>query len=164
MWASILASEANKPGTVSKRTVDLAATLDKSDAQLFTNLCTFAWVMGRVTLFVPDSSHEVFEDKGINFGSLTHLNDIGLVTHNMVSAFTRRALPNNFVIFYYGHPIILELPDGKNELPTGRVLFTKSGEQLAEICGSKASPGIPAEVTMSRCLTKVSGRNGTLTM
>ena len=46
LWARLLAGEANQPGTFSKRTVELVASLDKSDAQLFTGLCRFAWFVG----------------------------------------------------------------------------------------------------------------------
>ena len=39
LWAKVLASEANSPGTYSKRTVNSLGSLDKRDAQLFTTLC-----------------------------------------------------------------------------------------------------------------------------
>jgi hypothetical protein len=45
LWSKLLAGEANRPGTISKRTVNLLADLDKRDAELFTSLCDFAWVI-----------------------------------------------------------------------------------------------------------------------
>src|SRR5687768_4210652 len=39
LWAKLLAGQANQPGTFSKRTIEFVSNLDKSDAQLFTNLC-----------------------------------------------------------------------------------------------------------------------------
>jgi hypothetical protein len=46
IWSGLLAGEATKPGTYSKRTVDFVSTMDKSDAELFTKLCSFVWVIG----------------------------------------------------------------------------------------------------------------------
>ncbi len=42
LWAKILAGEANGPGRFSKKTVNIVASLDKSDAEAFTTLCGFA--------------------------------------------------------------------------------------------------------------------------
>ena len=41
LWANILAGEANRPGSYSRRTVNLVASMDKKDADLFTALCGF---------------------------------------------------------------------------------------------------------------------------
>jgi hypothetical protein len=41
LWAKILAGEANAPGKFSKRTINLMASLDKSDAEQFQALCRF---------------------------------------------------------------------------------------------------------------------------
>src|ERR1035441_6951750 len=43
LWARILAGEANSPGRFSKRTVNLLGSLDKSDAVLFSKLCSFVF-------------------------------------------------------------------------------------------------------------------------
>lgn len=50
LWASILAGESNFPGTYSKRTVNFLGDLDKRDAGLFQNLCSFGWFAGSFTL------------------------------------------------------------------------------------------------------------------
>jgi len=39
LWSNMLAGQANKPGSFSKRTIEIVATLDKSDAALFTRAC-----------------------------------------------------------------------------------------------------------------------------
>jgi predicted DNA binding CopG/RHH family protein len=41
VWAKILAEEAKKPGSFSKRTVAFVETLDKDEANLFNELCRF---------------------------------------------------------------------------------------------------------------------------
>jgi len=48
LWAKVLAGEANFPGKYSKRTVNFLASLDKSDAALFANLCGFGWFIGNL--------------------------------------------------------------------------------------------------------------------
>ena len=58
VWARILAEEANQPRTFSKRTIDLVASLDKVDAELFTSFCTFVWMFGGVPRAVQRSIHD----------------------------------------------------------------------------------------------------------
>lgn len=41
VWAKVLAGEANAPGTFSKRTINLLASLDSHDATIFYHLCSF---------------------------------------------------------------------------------------------------------------------------
>jgi hypothetical protein len=48
----VLAGEANAPGTYSKRTVNFLSSLDKADAALFTELCSFGWWIGDVVPLV----------------------------------------------------------------------------------------------------------------
>ena len=43
LWSRVLAGEANSPGSFSRRTVNFVATLEKSDAEQFTALCSFGW-------------------------------------------------------------------------------------------------------------------------
>lgn len=60
LWAAILAGQANSPGKFSRRTIELAGTLDKTDAQLFTKFCTFAWMIGDLTAMIHDPSQEKY--------------------------------------------------------------------------------------------------------
>ena len=41
IWAKVLAGEANAPGTYSKWAVNFLGCIDKRDAELFQNLCSF---------------------------------------------------------------------------------------------------------------------------
>jgi hypothetical protein len=143
LWAKILAGEGNKPGSFSKRTVDLVATLDKSDASLFTTLCSYAWVIGKeVFLVVFDPDDQIYTSQGINFIRLTHLDDIGMISFNPLTGFRRTNLPKKFRVFYYGVPLETEMPESKpGELQVGHVLLTRVGQELAPICGSTPVPG-----------------------
>lgn len=142
LWSRVLAGEANKHGSFSKRTLALLASLDKSDAELFTVLCGFCLVIGKITPLVFNVEDKVYSDKGIVFDKIMHLESIGLVQFNAISGFLRTHIPKKFQASYYGSPIDLTLPgDKENALPIGHVLLTQSGEQLARICGARPVPG-----------------------
>ena len=142
IWAGILAGEANNPGVFSRRTVNLVADLDKRDAELFRNLCGFAWMIGSLRPLVFDTQHEIYNRCGINFDSLSQLETLGLVHFNELSGFKLLHLPKSFTISYYGKLVELELPsDDDNELQEGKVLLTRAGRELAPICGSAPVEG-----------------------
>jgi uncharacterized protein DUF2806 len=140
LWASLLAGEANRPGTFSKRTVEFTHDMDKSDAQLFTNLCSFGWYSGEVFPLVYDVDNEIYAQKGRTFASLKHLDDIGLVTFQSLSGLRLEGLGHSTTMFYYGAPINIEFQNTeKNDLQLGKVLLTKVGQELGPICGSVKS-------------------------
>lgn len=140
LWSRILAGEANKPGSYSKRTVGLIANLDKADAQLLTNLLTFGWFLGDVVPLIYDEQYEIYNKKGINFNSLNHLDDLGLITFGNISGFQRLKLPQIITVGYYQDPITVEFQEKENNsLNLGKVLLTKAGQQLAPVCGSTPS-------------------------
>jgi hypothetical protein len=139
LWSRLLAGEANKPGSYSKRTIGLIANLDKADAQLFTNLLTFGWFLGDVVPLIYDEQHEIYNKKGIDFNSLNHLDDLGLINFG-ISGFQRLKLPQIITVEYYQDPITVEFQEKENNsLNLGKVLLTKAGQQLAPVCGSTPS-------------------------
>jgi len=136
LWGRVLAGEANAPGSFSKRTVNLMADLDKSDAELFTKLCGFAWQIGNIVPLVYDVQNEIYNDHGVNFNSLSHLESLGLIQFNNIAGFRRLKLPKTFQVFYYGRPVSLTFPkDADNDLDIGHVLLTRAGHELAIISG-----------------------------
>ena len=142
LWARVLAGEANKPGSFAKRTVNLLADLDKSDAELFVQLCGFGWLLSDVVPLVFDVQDEIYNKNGINFNSLAHLEALGLIQFSGVGGFRRLRLPKAILVFYYGQPITLTFPkDNDNELEIGNVLLTRAGQQLARVCGSTPVSG-----------------------
>lgn len=140
IWAKVLAGEANAPGTYSKRTVNFLSDLDKRDAELFQNLCSFGWIVGNFTPLVFDVEADVYNKKGVNFNSLTHLDSIGLIQFQNLSGFRRTGLPKSFPVLYCGRPVMLEMPkDEGNDLPIGKLLLTQTGQELVPVCHS---PGV----------------------
>jgi hypothetical protein len=142
LWSRVLAGEANELGAFAKRTVNLLGDLDKDDAILFTKLCGFGWMIGNVVPLIFDVQAQIYNDVGINFSSLSHLESLGLVQFNHLSGFRRLRLQKTPTVFYYGQPVELTLPkDSDNELELGHVLLTRAGQQLAPVCGSKGVDG-----------------------
>ena len=142
LWSRVLAGEANTPGTYSKRTVNFLSDLDKADADLFTKLCGFGWMIGDVVPLVFDVQAEIYNEHGINFNSLSHLESIGLVQFNSIAGIVRRNFPKKFAVIYYGKSLNLEMSkDADNGLEIGQVLLTKIGQELAPICGSESVEG-----------------------
>ncbi|MCI2424793.1 DUF2806 domain-containing protein [Candidatus Acetothermia bacterium] len=138
LWSRILAGEANSPGSFSKRTVNYLSSLDKADAQLFTNLCKFDWWIGEVTPLLYDVEAEVYNKWGINFTSLKHLDSIGLIQFESLAGYRHVNLPKVLNVFYYGTPTVLEFKnEANNDMNIGHVLLTKVGKELAPTCGSQ---------------------------
>lgn len=137
LWSNLLAKEATDPGTYSKRTVDLIATMDKKDAELFTRLCQFSWVIGEPVALILDETHEIYINNGITFQDLKHLDSIGLISFETASGYVRQGIGKHFLISYFGIPVKVEFTNDKdNKIPLGKVLFTQAGKELLTICGA----------------------------
>lgn len=143
LWAKVLAGEANSPGQFSKRTVSLLSSLDKHDAVLFQNLCSFASTMGNEAQpLVYDTEAPIYTERGINFKMLTHLDKIGLITFDGFITVRRGKFPKKMTFFYYGAPIHIEFPNPiDNYLDVGHVILSRTGDDLARICVSVPVPG-----------------------
>jgi hypothetical protein len=73
---------------------------------------------------------------------LTHLDDIGLVSFDNLAGFRRLKFPKQITVFYYGIPLNIEFSKERdNDLELGKALLTRTGQQLAGICGSKPVDG-----------------------
>src|SRR5205814_1744582 len=100
LWSRVLAGEANAPGTYSKRTVNSLADLDKVDADLFSKLCGFAWILDTYVPLVFDSTAAIYERHGIDFPALIHLESIGLIQFNSLAGFKLYRLTKKFSVSY----------------------------------------------------------------
>jgi hypothetical protein len=142
LWAKVLSGEANSPGSYSKRTVNFLADLDKEDAEMFQNLCSFGWIVGNFTPLIFDPTADIYTKKGVNFTTLTHLDNIGLIQFQALSGFKRLGLPKKFPVLYCGKPLWLELPKGKdNDISTGKVLLSRLGRELVSVCNPSRVEG-----------------------
>lgn len=142
LWSKVLAGEANSPGRFSKRTVNSLASLDKTDAEIFTSLCGFTWEIGDLIPLILDHMASIYEDHGVNFEKLSHLDDIGLISFAPLGGFKETKLPQQVFTKYYGTTFCMEFKNpADNELEIGYSIFTKTGQQLAGICGAKPIDG-----------------------
>jgi hypothetical protein len=142
LWSRVLAGEANVPGTYSKRTVNFLSDLDKIDAELFSKLCGFRWLVGSFEPLVFDVRAEIYNKQGIDFTALSHLESIGLIRLNSVTGFSRFNVGKTLPTVYNGKLLVLEMPkDSGNTLDIGKVFLTKIGQELAPICGSEPVEG-----------------------
>jgi hypothetical protein len=141
LWSRVLAGEANFPGRFSKRTVNSLASLDKVDAQAFTLLCGFTWEIEGLVPLISDWKASIYVDRGVRFGTLVHLDDIGLISFQS-AGFTKTDLPQAIVAKYYGTPVNIKFKrPANNVLDIGYAIFTKTGFQLAGICGAEPVDG-----------------------
>jgi hypothetical protein len=142
LWSRILAGEANSPGKYSKRTVNLLASLDMNDAELFSRLCSFMFVIQSFVPLIYDVEHPIYNDHGINFNVLSHLESIGLIQFENLAGFIRKSLPQRTTVSFYMTEVAIEFPSpSDNEMRIGSVLLTQAGQQLAPICGSLPREG-----------------------
>ena len=133
IWARILAGEANNPGFFSRKTINILADMDKSDAELFTTLCRFRWGLpGAVEpfVFVKD---DFFSQRGIRLSSVAEIASLGLI-HTSNLGFRLQGLGSTTIASYFGRHVVLTFSEGsKGELSCGDILLTGAGRQIASI-------------------------------
>lgn len=145
IWAKILAGEANRPGSFSKRTVNTLSSLEKRDAQLFSTLCSFAFVFENdVLVFIyNNAADERYAKYGIDFDMLNHLDGLGLLRYEGFSGFQKVHLPENIEMQYGDRLIKLTLSKpNDNSLAFGTVILTQVGQELAWLCKPNAQDEI----------------------
>ena len=142
LWAALLASEANGPGTHSKRTVTVLSTLDKKDAMLFQKLCSFGWQIGYVTPLVYEIGDPIYADNGISFISLKHLDNLGLLSFEPLAGYKRQGASKRAIVHYYGKLVSIEFKkDANNFIDIGHVLLSQAGLEPAPICTAQPIEG-----------------------
>jgi hypothetical protein len=139
-WARLLSGEANKPGSFSKRTINLLAELDKKDAELFTSLAQFSITIynGHTIPYIDEVQKDVYSRAGLDFASLQHLDSLGLIKFDAIGGYNI-SQPNtkggSFLVEYQEKRFWVKVPDEQDmKLSTGNVMYTKLGLELLRIC------------------------------
>jgi hypothetical protein len=147
LWAKVLAGEANTPGSFSRKTINLVADLNAGDANLFTLLCSFCWELEphKIVPLVfglghnePGFSKEdcaIYQRHGIYFDTVRHLEALGLVRIDTYEY----SLRNTSVVdvYYFDRKMTVRFQPGlPATLPSGHVLLTHAGHELAPHCGA----------------------------
>jgi hypothetical protein len=145
IWSRILAEEANKPGTYSKRTLNQLEVIDKDDAELLTALCNFVWIInGDPFPLIFDQLDNMYAEYGLNSHKLEHLDDIGLITYTPIRSFKLQGLLS---MNYFGKELVLDSTKSKKgKFDLGKAIFTKTGKQLASLCTASAIDGFYDEL------------------
>jgi hypothetical protein len=137
IWSKILAGESNSPGKFSKRTIEFLSSMDKYDAELFSKLCSFNFDIDELTPLIYDFNNKIYDDNGINFSMLSHLESIGLIRFDHFSGYQIIGLEQKCCFKYFKENIWVEFPKPDNNgLNSGEVIFTQVGIQLAKVCES----------------------------
>ncbi len=137
-WSQILAEESNKPKTFSKKTVRLIADLEKEDILLFENLLKFNYRETNknksIHALVFDFKHKIYISEGINFMSLKHLENLGLIQVFNVGNYTLGEMKGLRSLILNSEVKILDFKKNPSKtLAAGKVVLTKAGEELASI-------------------------------
>lgn len=145
LWGRILAGEVADPGTYSKRTIGFLRTLEKWEAQAFTEFCACALLdsNGWRIVFHGDTYDEFMGSKFQNRGIESHFVAIGLLM-------SETGMPgpsdlNGMHVEYFGEKYRLVGPPkpaatkGIAALEIGPSVrnFSQIGQQLATIAGAK---------------------------
>jgi hypothetical protein len=130
----------------SKKTVNLVANLDKSDAEAFTRLCGFGVsIVGLVHPLVYDVNNRIYIDNGIDFFTLSNLDSIGLIRFDNLAGYVREDFGYKGFVLYHDQKVWLELPlqtkQTRSTLQLGSVLLTLAGRQLASVCRARPVDG-----------------------
>lgn len=145
LWSNILAGEANKPGSFSRRTVEVVSTMDKFDAELFTTLCKFIWRTPSPNPLIVDTDASIYKDKNINFASLSHLEHVGLIHFrpDADGGYGRVSKVQMIESSYYSEHFNLQLIRDEEDyhLILGRALFTRVGSELSQVCKTSRKEG-----------------------
>ncbi|UYV11385.1 MAG: DUF2806 domain-containing protein [Phycisphaera sp.] len=145
LWAKILAGEANSPGSVSKRAINLLSDMDQSEAETFQTLCRFAVLIDENVVPFVDEDEGIYENTGLYFEDLAHLDSIGLLHYDAFAGFNQRNVPESFVLEYFGTVIQCTLyssddykyvtsTDHKQSIPIGYAIFTAPAIELMKFC------------------------------
>lgn len=144
LWARILAGEVTSPGKYSKRTLQFLKTLDKDEAEKFTQLCSVAIQSNEGCDYILHSkaTTDAIRNQLGEGGWMEHFKSIGLL-----SPTEHLPAPSDFngaKITYHGTHYLIEGPEKAEtqtistmELPVSLTMFSVIGQQLAGIAGAE---------------------------
>lgn len=149
LWAKVVAGEAGKSGSFSKKTVRIVADMSKEDAEMFTHFCRFVASIydmdnGDVVIvnasMIYDVNAPIYDTPKSMFEILDHLSAVGLLSHQAISKHVLASSLHQQLCYYNGRAVQLSPQkehDGKYSIDIGYALFTKAGEELFPICGAQ---------------------------
>lgn len=148
LWSRILAGEANRAGSFSKRTVDFVSTVSKSEADDFSRLCQFVWrIDGNPQPLIYNYKSGICGKNGMNFAVLANLDSLGLIHFDGIRTYTG-SFPRAVRASYYGELYQLGIPEtiSEFEFDGGYVLMAPLGRELARVVQMPPLQGVTEAV------------------
>lgn len=148
LWAKILAGEVSQPGSYARRTIQFLRTMNKEEADGFTQFCGFCFRTGTwPTLLEESLTCNVMKETLGTTDWLRHFVSIGLLSSN-TSLFHASSL-TGMIIHYFDESYTF---DGPPKPPSNRGIarlelhaimrdFSQIGQELAQIAGAHPVPG-----------------------
>ena len=132
-WARILAGEANNPGSFSRKTVNIVADLEQSDACNFVQLAGFTWMLNQTpTPLIYDLIHPTYAGCQIDHNVCLRLDELGLINFRFPD-FNYIQLQTDLKASYDSQAFTIQATDPRPALNIGSALYTQAGEQLYNI-------------------------------
>ena len=148
LWAQLLAGEANKPGSYSRKAVNTLDDMGKADAELFSNLCRFQLMLGaagqRLPIIVRGLT-DMYGRWGITSESLGVLRELGLVSYfgDAMDGVSLGLVAKGRVFGHSEGILYFTRRDGTDDPPevdTGSVQFTRTGVEISNLCLPLCNP------------------------
>jgi hypothetical protein len=153
LWAKILAGEVSKPGSFSRRTLERVRTMNKEEAEMFTNLCRTVWDLGDgLKVRINEEIADKFDNQiGLNAYALNHLKSIGLLEDSIWYSLEKL---DSFSAQYFSQVFTLTWPNGKPVVndddfpskPFTATPLTDVGFELAMIASCAPLENFAAEI------------------
>ena len=147
MWARVLAGEMNKPGSFSRRVLNILSLIDKKQAEAFNAVCRFR-IQGESDsgwIVINNCLEPIYRNAGVTFESLEELDSLALINFSPLSTFLLETLPERTGA-HYGRTFfsISSRTGAEAQLYLGSVKLTRVGEEIRKICEAKEVDGFVA--------------------
>lgn len=156
VWGEMLARKASSSTEYSKRTLSVLATLEPSDARLFTKFCAFtATIAGIPELLIYSNDANIYVDNEVDFGNALHIQSLGLIhfsdsgyaldVSEVLTSDELNEGTSNFDLQYFDKKYEISFKNedqpmtksGKIHVSTGLANFTTTGKELFRICSPR---------------------------
>ena len=142
LWAQLLAGEANKPGSYSRKTVNILADMSRGDAELFTNLCRFQMILGATAERMPvitGRATDIYKKFGVTQKGLDVLRELGLVTYfgEPLGGVSGGIVAQCGILGHSEgmlHFVRRDRSGAPSEVDVGSVTFTRTGAEMSDLC------------------------------
>lgn len=151
LWARVLAGEANKPGSFSKRTLSILRDLDKDSAQHFAKLARSLWAIETVCQerenqiqLIPINKEPITDkdsEEQLSHDSCAELASQGLIVFD-ISTFYIQVDSELAILRYFERSMEVVFDESGRSITCGRFALTKSGRELIEIVEEQPINGL----------------------